>query len=271
MLRKSIFIEGSKINYWIRNTTLPKTILAIHGFRGNHKALTEFADNFKKHRIILLDLPGYGTSEPMEKKHTLLNYGLFLELFAAKLLLKNFVLWGHSYGGSICIQYAALQPTRMKKLVLVSPAISAEGFISKLTSLYYKATYLLPPKWRKAWLANPTMDRIGAELLIMNVSKKRKAELIKAGKKNLEEVNPKVIVQSLLSFLRTNAFKAARKIKVQTLIIAGEKDQVIPLARLTQLNNTIPESQIITIANQGHLAPLEQPTHIATLTKKFIG
>ena len=270
MLQKSIYIQESKVNYWIHNPHLRETILLIHGFRGNHKALIQFAKNFKEHRIILIDLPGYGASEAMKKKHTLKNYGQFLKLFIAELSLRDFTLFGHSYGGAICIQYAALQPAELQKLVLVSPAVSQDGFSSKLMAFYYKITNQLPASWRKSWLANATIDRIGGELLITNVSKKRKAELLKAGAKNLKELNPKVVVESFLSFLRTNAFSAARKMKVPTLIIAGAKDQIVPLARLQKLNHTISDSALVTIADQGHLSPLECPTHVATITKKFL-
>jgi pimeloyl-ACP methyl ester carboxylesterase len=270
MLSKQINIEESKIFYYVYDSHLKPTLLVVHGFRGNHKALTTFARSFKNQRVILIDLPGYGNSERLKRTHNLKNYSLFLNSFANSLGLNNFSLWGHSLGGSICIQYAAMFPNLLKNLILVSPAISKKGFLETLEADYYKFTNLLPRKYRRIWVANEILDRIGGELLLKQVRGDRKKELIRSGSKNLKEAKPKVIVESALSYLKTDLIKFSKKIKTRTLIIAGAVDIIAPLNRLKEVKNSIEESELIVLPKQGHLSPLEEPAHIATLTENFI-
>jgi len=270
VLAKQITIEGSKIFYYIYNQELKPTIVAIHGFRGNHKALTPFARAFKNQRVILLDLPGYGFSEPLNKTHNLKNYAQFLNSFVANLGLKEFFLWGHSFGGSICIQYAATFPDRIKNLILVSPAVAGKGVVETLEADYYKLTSFLPRKYRKIWVANELLNQLGGNLLLKQVSGNRKKELIHAGAENLKEAKPKVIVESALSYLRTDLISLSKKIKTRTLIIVGAADIIAPLERLKAVKNSIQHSKLIVIPKQGHLSPLEEPIYIASLTEEFI-
>ena len=245
--------------------------MAVHGFRGNHKALTDFADCFEHQRVILVDLPGHGLSETMQCKHTLRNFAVYLHSFIHALLgEEHFTLWGHSYGGSICIEYASLYPEQLKSLVLVSPAVSVDGLLAKAAAVYYKASYLLPKQLRKAWLANSIIDQISAELLIKNVSKQRKLEMKAAGKSNLKELNPTVVVESSLSYFETDLLRAARKIQTRTLVIAGALDQVVPLARIELLVKTMVNAELAVIPDHGHLAPLEMPGKVASLTQEFM-
>src|SRR4030042_2957426 len=267
MVSKQINIEESKIFYYVYNLHLKPTLLAVPGFRGNHKALTAFARCFENHRVILLDLPGYGFSESLNKTHSLKNYALFLNSFVTSLGLKDFYLWGHSLGGSIGIQYAAMFPNLINKLILVSPAISGKGFLENLEADYYKLTNFLPRKYRKIWVANELISKLGGELLIRGVSNKRKQELINSGIKDLKEAKSRVIVESALSYLKTDLIELSKKIAAETLLIAGELDIIVPLERIKILRSSIRRSELIIIPEHSHLTPLEEPVHIATLTE----
>lgn len=271
MLKKDITINGSRIKYWVYNPGLKPTILVVHGFRGNHKALARFARHFRHWRVILPDLPGYGVSEPLRRKHTLRNFAFFLKAFAERLRLTDFTLWGHSYGGSVCIEYAAMRPRNLKLLVLVSPAVAAGGVLAKLGTWYYRAAPLLPKQWQRAWLASPLVDRLSGELLVKNVSRGRKREMLAAGRRNLQEIRPDVVMESSLSYLGTDLIKMAGRIQVKTLIIAGRLDRVVPLPRIGKLASRIPSSAVVVLPKRGHLAPIEEPVHVATLIEDFLG
>lgn len=270
MIKKTIEIDGSEVHYFVLNPHVQTTLLCIHGFRGNHKALTEFSENLNDFRVILVDLPGYGLSTPSRRKHTMKYYSSFITSFVDALELKSYYLFGHSLGASICVQYAATRPRGLKKLILACPGIPASGLIPSVVKLYYHATYLLPKKWRKRWLGSAFIDRVQGEFMIKNVSESRKDELIEAGLRNLDEINPTVVVESLISFLQTNLYHLAAHITVPTLVIAGALDLIVPIDQIIQLNNSIPNSRLITIPDHGHLIPLEIPAHTATLIGEFI-
>ena len=55
-----------------------------------------------------------------------------------------------------------------------------------------------------------------------------------------------------------------------TLIIAGESDQLIPLADVTRMHDAIPNSVLRVIPNAGHLPPVEQPSLTTQVIQEFL-
>lgn len=269
MKKQVTTINNSKIYYWVRNPEQESTILMVHGFRGNHRALTKFAYQFKE-RVILLDLPGYGESQPMADEHSLDNFANFLMDFIKELnITNNLLLIGHSYGASICMNFASHTPKELTGLVLINPSISADNLFNKFGDLYIKSVDFLPQRWRKAWLANRLFDLVGAEVLIKNVSYKRKQQLIKDGQRNLKDARPQVIVESFTSYRYSNTYNIAAKITTPTLIIAGALDRLALTSKVQELATHIQNVELNVVERHGHLVPLERPVHTATLTKRF--
>ncbi|MFZ2544863.1 MAG: alpha/beta hydrolase [Candidatus Saccharimonadales bacterium] len=270
MIHSKKQILGSEVHYWIHNPGQNKTIIAVHGFRGNHKALTDFASYFEHTTVILFDLPGHGQSSNMRPRHTMQNFARFLSEFINSFQLEQFDLWGHSFGGSIALLYASHHPVRLDKLVLVSPAVSVSGPLATLGTIYYKFARILPLRTQKAWLSSTIVDHISGELLIKHVSSQRKSQLLKAGHRNLQEINPPVIIDSSLSYFKINCISLAKQIKAPVLIIAGQLDQLVPLSRLEMLFANINNGTFKILPEHGHLSPLEIPGNIAHITEKFI-
>jgi pimeloyl-ACP methyl ester carboxylesterase len=96
VLRKEVFIidEGKQHT---------KNILLLHGYVTSsycyYKVLDELSKN---HRVILIDLIGFGFSEkPKEHYFTILQQADIVQEILKKLNIKTISLLGHDYGGSI--------------------------------------------------------------------------------------------------------------------------------------------------------------------------
>ena len=61
-----VVLDGARVAYWsyepVRVTPETRTILVIHGFRGDHHGLLRVADQLSEMRLIMPDLPGFGSS-----------------------------------------------------------------------------------------------------------------------------------------------------------------------------------------------------------------
>lgn len=270
MVERVITIMGARVHYWVHNPKAKKVIVAVHGFRGNHKALVEFSEAINDYQVIMFDLPGYGQSSPMDVPHTIENYALFIKEFAQALSLPPFVLWGHSFGGSICLYYVAHHHHAVRRLVLVSPAIVTTGLLERIGTQYYKVATHLPKKMQRSWLASRLFDRVSGELLIKNVSPERKKKLIDAGKENLKETRPQVLLESYLSYYELDFLNIAPAVTVPTLVIAGQLDTLVPLEALENLTKQLPDAQLEIITDHGHLSPLEIPETVAELSVDFM-
>ena len=62
----TVQVAGTTVAYWtyepVQATPETRTILVIHGFRGDHHGLLRVADQLPGMRIIMPDLPGFGSS-----------------------------------------------------------------------------------------------------------------------------------------------------------------------------------------------------------------
>src|SRR3990172_2774631 len=113
LCRVSVPIRGlsnaylSVIDLWPEG--VERTLLFVHGYAGvaetwEHQ-LSHFARSF---RVVAPDLRGHGQSDAPFTNYTMDELVEDIESVRETLHLpERFVLVGHSFGGSICIEYAA--------------------------------------------------------------------------------------------------------------------------------------------------------------------
>ncbi|MDP3965415.1 MAG: alpha/beta hydrolase, partial [bacterium] len=98
-------------------------ILMLHGWKDSLHTFDEIAIFLAdSHRIIRLDLPGFGGSEPPPADWKLDDYVGFVKDFLAKLDIRPDTLVGHSFGGRITVKGVATGVLQPKKIVLISSA-----------------------------------------------------------------------------------------------------------------------------------------------------
>ena len=98
-------------------------LLLIHGLGSNAKAWSKNIPALSRdHRVIAVDLPGYGTSDKGHYQYTLSFYATVLKEFLAGLGVDEAVFIGHSMGGQIAMVSALENPELVQGLVLISPA-----------------------------------------------------------------------------------------------------------------------------------------------------
>lgn len=85
------------------------------------------AEMGKTRRVIAVDTPGYGNSDPPPKEPSMADYaGTMLDLIDA-LGLHQIDLLGERTGAKVALAVAALAPNRTRRLILISPVIWTES------------------------------------------------------------------------------------------------------------------------------------------------
>jgi pimeloyl-ACP methyl ester carboxylesterase len=263
-------VMGKRVAYWERNPNWPLTIVMLHGFRGNHKGLTDMVQHFPGYRLILPDLPGYGESEALDVPHTLTNYARWLDEFVAVLGLEDWASWSHSYSGSIALIQAAKGKHKPVAVLSVSLAAVRRGLPSLVSTFYYWIGQFMSAGMRRRWIASRRVDRATGRWLFLTVTTKRRRELMKRGQRNLPLMNAQVVTEEYMSALSTNLGWYAARVKQPVMIIAGAKDVIVPVRRLEKLVSKMPHGELVVMEDQGHLAPIERPGATATITKRFL-
>jgi pimeloyl-ACP methyl ester carboxylesterase len=270
MIRHMTF-GGTRLAFLELSPDCQPTIIMLHGFRGSRDGLATMAHHLNGFHLLLPDLPGYGESESLTRPHTIENYVAWLDEFIAELDLTNFVVLGHSYGGSIALIHAARGVKRPAATISVSPAEVRRGPPAWIPTWYYRIGSLMPEPWRKRWLTNRAIDRATGRLLIRSATGALRDAIIEHRDRVLPTLRPLVITEQYMSLLDLNLDLYTGFIEMPVLIIAGERDIVAPVARLRKLAALMPQGALEVMHNQGHLAPLERPATTASLTENFLG
>jgi pimeloyl-ACP methyl ester carboxylesterase len=106
-------------------------IVFVHGLAGCWQNWLENIPYFARtHRVVALDLPGFGNSPMPPWEVTIPNYGKLVDEFCRRLNLHSCLLVGNSMGGFIAAEAAIAQPEWVDKLVLVSAAGISSVYVS---------------------------------------------------------------------------------------------------------------------------------------------
>ncbi len=100
-----------------------EVVVLIHGLGTNAKGWTRNIPALAQdHRVIALDLPGYGYSDKKAYPYSMSFYATVLKELLDGLGIGHATLVGHSMGGQIAMVAALEHPDMVDKLVLISPA-----------------------------------------------------------------------------------------------------------------------------------------------------
>lgn len=278
----SVEIDGGKVAFWTYEP-LPagpetRTILVVHGFRGDHHGLLRVADQLPEMRIIMPDLPGFGDSAAFTSgRHSVERYGSFITEFMAALGLgPETVLLGHSFGSIIAAHFVAGHPGTVNPLILINPIAAPalegpKGVMTRLAVLYYRLSARLPGPLGLALLRSPLIVRVMSEAM----AKTRDRDLRRfihgqhqayfsafAGRDSL--------LESFTASVTSHVAEVAERLTLPVLLIAGEKDEIAVLPDQRRLAALLPEGELKVIPGVGHLIHYEAPGPAATFIRSFL-
>ena len=257
--------SGDKLVYAENANLTGEPLLLIHGFGGNKDNFTRIADELEDYHLIIPDLLGFGeSSKPMSADYRSQAQATRLhELLQAKGLASNIHIGGNSMGGAISVAYAAKYPKDVKSLWLVDSAgfwsagvpkslegatlennplliNSKEDFYKMYDFVMYKPPYL--PKSVKAVFAQ---ERI-----------------------NNKELDAKILEQIVTDNVEERA-QIIADYNIPTLVVRGEKDQVIKPETVNVIKDIIPQAQVIMMEDIGHVPMIEAVEQTAEDYKGF--
>ncbi|WP_165423691.1 alpha/beta fold hydrolase [Ktedonosporobacter rubrisoli] len=118
----SVLVDGQPVRYEVIGKGEP--VIMVHGLCGSTRwwscNINELA---QRYRLYLLDLPGFGAMNRAPGGFKLAETAHWLLKWMQGVGIQKAHFVGHSMGGHICLQLAALRPEMVERLVLVSPAV----------------------------------------------------------------------------------------------------------------------------------------------------
>ncbi|MBN9062912.1 MAG: hypothetical protein BGP06_07285 [Rhizobiales bacterium 65-9] len=163
----------------------------------------------------------------------------------------RFALAGHSMGGYIALEIMRRAPERVSRLALISTRAGAdrdEERERRLELIRMAEEESLESVHKALWprLVHPRrLDDARLEAIVLGM---------------LHETGVSRFATEQTAIMnRMNFWGVLSRVRIPTAIIVGKQDEVTPLSNAKALQAAIIGSELTTIADCGHLAPLEQP------------
>ncbi len=275
-------IDGELTKYWFypAKTTAAKTIIFIHGYRGNHRGLEAIAGALEDFEIFIPDLPGFGASAPLNGEHSIAHYSQWLDKFIQGLNLSaKPILLGHSFGTIVCSHFAATNPRSISKLVLVNPvsAPALEGpkaGLTKIAILFFWLAAKLPVTTADWLLKSWPMVRGMSIVMTKSKDKTLRAWVHRQHDDNFNDfAELRVAIEGYHASISSCVADFAASFEMPTMFIAGDRDDITSVAQQQKTFATVKanESRLEVIHGVGHLTHYETPERVADLIRSFAG
>lgn len=174
----------------------------------------------------------------------------------------RFALAGFSMGGYISLEILRQAKERVIKLALLDTAAAADR--PEQTERRHKNIALT----REGKLA----EREEAIWPLLVHESRLNDEAIRNTVKEMhQETGSEVYINQQTAIMgRADSRPMLRELKMQTLIVVGDSDQLTPPAAAKEMHELVAGSRLDIIPNCGHCAPLERPDRVTKLLVEWI-
>lgn len=251
-------------------------IVFVHGLSGSWPNWLEQMPLFAKdHRVIAMDLPGFGHSPMPNEPITISAYARILDGLLETLGVDAATVVGNSMGGFVSTELAIAYPQRVERLVLISAAgVSTyrnrqaerlEPYLRRLAPMV--AVYTGWTAARSDWVAR----RPGLRNLTLGLVTRHPSRLPAAlAAEQLRGAGKPGFMQALRANIDYPIKERLPEIACPTLIVWGDEDKVIPVGDASVFEELIPRSRKVIFEGTGHLAMIERPEAFNELLSEFM-
>lgn len=213
----------------------------------------------EKYHVYAPLLPGYGDSEECGEIRDMLDFTLHTADVIDALGLKNPILVGHSMGGMIAAEMAAIAPNDYSRLALICPAgLWLDDH--PIPDLFAMLPYEMPEYLFHDVEAGTKLMTAGVALddpewlkgfLVMNARQMGMAGKI------LFPIPERGLSQRLY------------RIKAKTVLIWGDSDKLIPPAYAHAFKKAIRGAELVSIAEASHMVTMEKTDQVVAAVAKL--
>lgn len=231
-------------------------IVMLHGWGAHIDLIRPLAERLAPlgYRVYLLDLPGFGQSDPPPTAWTVYDYARWVIAYLDAHDLKQTHLFGHSFGGRLSLILGADHPDRVDKIVLANSAgIRAPLPISTRARLtLYKRL--------RAGLRGVGLGTIADRLQAWYNTR--------YGSSDYQQISG-VMRETFVRVVNEDLRPVAARVQRPTLLIWGDQDTDTPLWQGQALEQIIPDAGLVVYQGAGHYSYLERLTDATRVIDYF--
>lgn len=202
-----------------------RPIVLLHGIGMGRSVYIDLIERLSErggHRVIGIDLPGFGEAPEPVRTLTMERHADLVAAFLRTRGITDAVVLGHSMGSQIAVEVAARHPGVVAALILAGPTVN-----SAARSVRVQAVYLL-------------RDLIGERPVVLWRGAR---EYLRGGPHLVRKIRATIVHEPE---------KAYSRVQVPALVVRGQRDPLAPLSWCREIVDAIPGSRIEEIPDHGH-------------------
>lgn len=275
-MRQFVTIGGERLAYVRTGTRGKPPLILVHGWLSHARTWRTTMESLKDdYDCIAVDLYGFGFSDKKKRAdYSIETQARRVLALATTLGISTFFLMGHSMGGGIVLYLAAEHPERVRKVINVAGVVTGKltPYMRRTTGFAVRVGYYVPQIW--------FLSRIGfrywrwyKHIYADNALTYEKDVIPLGGEDLLMSVIPGCEVPTYHALNAINHIELTaclQKIRVPTLILFGDHDNVVPVSEGQHAKEHIPNSKVILYERCGHSPIIECPERFVADVKAFL-
>ncbi len=280
-LQRTLDVAGQRVNVLDTQPTSSAgtgssgtrpALLFLHGWSSNWQIfLLNIAAFMDTHRVISLDLPGFGASPMPDGEVSIQGYARLVDGVCDALGVERVSVVGNSMGGFIGAELALSYGTRVDRLVLVSAAgLSTEELARApllVAARFVSASLPFATRFESAVVRRPRLRRAAMQFVVRYPEKLS----VPLAQELVQSAGKPGFVAGLSAILDYSYRDRLPEIETPVLIVWGRNDILVPVGDATRYADLIgPNARVEIFEDTGHAPMLERPTRFNALLRGFL-
>lgn len=259
----TVSIGSQRLRVSIEHEGSGPPLLLINGIGATGDLFDPFRQHLSGRETIAFDAPGVGDSPASPLPRTMGQLADLVSRLAHTLGHDHIDVLGLSWGGALALELAHRHPRLVRRLVLTATMPGWGGAMGRPAALsilasparYYSPTYLrrVAPTLYGGGIA----DR--PDLLESHVAVRHR-----------HAPSPRGYLYQLLAIQTWSALPWLRRLRMPTLILAGDDDPIIPLSNGRLMASRIPNARLHVVDGGGHLFLFVRAEEVAPVVSSFL-
>jgi pimeloyl-ACP methyl ester carboxylesterase len=241
-------------------------VMLVSGLGATHElwdcVANELSQSFS---LVLHDNRGIGRSVHKRTPQALADFAVDIVELMDHLQLERAHVIGLSLGGIIAQQLAVDHPSRVDRLVLVSCANRFGPYLREVARLLGQALRHFPPE-----VYRRTMELMGTAPKFFD---DHEGEIESKIKETVAQgISRRAIGRQLRCLAHSDVIRDEKdyRIETPTLVIAGDRDMLIPACYARKMAEAIPGSEFLLVRECGHNPFVERPDVVVPRVVEFL-
>lgn len=240
-------------------------LVLVHGFPLDGRVFDgQLAGLSSRYRVIVPDLPGFGTSQPYDVASMSMPWmAQELRSFLESINALPCVLGGLSMGGYVALSFVRAFPADVAALLLIDTRAEADNDEGKQNrNRMIEAA--------RARGATAVVEMMFGKMLAQSTAHQQ-PEVAEKLRRIMSEQPVETICAAVAAMRERDDFTAILpSIRTPTLVMVGEYDTITSPEVAQKMRSGLPRSWMVTIDGAGHMTPMERPDRVNAAILKVL-